>query len=179
MLHGVAVGDDAAGTKLYHHFAQIRNFFATRLPPEESEDRFHDVMLAVLRAIRLGGIREPESLRAYAWATAHRVLKIRLIRVIEERKSSSDQECESVQDLSPNPELVAIRRQNKEVAIRVLAALPGQHREVLMRYYLHGQPRELIQAEMGLTATQFRLIKSRAKAAFTDRLRRRLEGSKT
>jgi RNA polymerase sigma factor (sigma-70 family) len=159
---------------LYRHFASIRGYFATRLPPDESEDRFHDVMLALYRAIRTGGIRDPQSLRAYAWSTAQRILSTRLGTLITERQSSSDENSEMICDSAPDPETTAIRRQNAEIASRVLATLPEKHREVLIRYYLEGQHREVIQAEMGLTSTQFRLIKSKAKAALTVRMQHRL-----
>lgn len=174
LIQAIEEGDDAAGTILYQRFTSMRGFFATRLPPDESEDRFHDVMLAIIRAIRLGGIREPQRLRAYAWSTAQRILSTRLSSLITEREAASDQDSESICDRGLNPEAAAIRHQNKEVAIRVLAALPEKHREVLIRYYLDGQTRDTIQQEMGLTDNQFRLIKSKAKAALMSRLQRRL-----
>lgn len=49
------------------------------------------------------------------------------------------------------------------------AALNGlavRDREILMRFYLDEQSQDQICAEMGLTETQFRLLKSRAKARF-------------
>jgi RNA polymerase sigma factor (sigma-70 family) len=170
----IAEGDEDAGAMLYRQFASIRGYFATRLPPDESEDRFHDVMLALFRAIRTGGIRDPRSLRAYAWSTAQRILSTRLGSLITERQSAGGEASETICDSAPDPEAVAIRRQNAEIASRVLAGLPERHREVLIRYYLEGQQREAIQAEMGLTSTQFRLIKTKAKAALTSRLQRRL-----
>jgi hypothetical protein len=39
---------------------------------------------------------------------------------------------------------------------------------VLSRFYLFEQPQEQICAEMNLTATQFRLLKSRAKTRFAN-----------
>jgi RNA polymerase sigma factor (sigma-70 family) len=172
VVESVAAGDQDAGAILYRHFASIRGYFATRLPPDESEDRFHDVMLALFRAIRVGGIRDPRSLRAYAWSTAQRILSTRLGSLIAEREAASDEDSEMICDSAPDPETVAIRRENAEIAARVLATLPEKHREVLIRYYLEGQHRGMIEAEMGLTATQFRLIKSKAKAALTLRLQR-------
>ena len=38
-----------------------------------------------------------------------------------------------------------------------------------MLFYLDGKAAEQIQAQMGVTETEFRLIKSRAKATFTAR----------
>ena len=45
-----------------------------------------------------------------------------------------------------------------------LSRLVERDREILTRYYLHEQSQDRICAEMGLTETQFRLLKSRAKA---------------
>jgi RNA polymerase sigma factor (sigma-70 family) len=131
-------------------------------------------MVAIFRAIRVGGIRDPRRLIAYAWSTAQRILSTRIGSLIAERESSSEEDSEMICDAGPNPETAAIRRQNKEIAAQVLATLPKKQREVLIRYYLRGQHGASIQAEMGLTPTQFRLIKSRAKAALTSRLQQHL-----
>jgi RNA polymerase sigma-70 factor (ECF subfamily) len=69
----------------------------------------------------------------------------------------------------PSPETGAVRREHKAIATRILAALSARDREVLMLFYLDGKAAEQIQAQMGVTATEFRLIKSRAKATFTAR----------
>jgi DNA-directed RNA polymerase specialized sigma24 family protein len=47
-----------------------------------------------------------------------------------------------------------------------LDALSQRDREILVRFYLKEQPQEKICEEMDLTETQFRLLKSRAKAKF-------------
>jgi hypothetical protein len=44
--------------------------------------------------------------------------------------------------------------------------MSGRDREVLHRFYLLEQPPEQIQIEMGMTETQFRLTKQRAKSRF-------------
>lgn len=174
LLAGIRTGDESAGAALYRELMPIRCYFATQLSPTECDDRYHDVIVAVLRAIQVGGLRDPECIPAYAWSTAQRIRKMRLSVIISQRESTTDVNSETLSDAAPNPESIAIRQQNKEVAVRVLAALPERHREVLVRYYLNGQSPSAIQAEMGLTATQFRLAKSRAKAALTARLQRRL-----
>jgi DNA-directed RNA polymerase specialized sigma24 family protein len=50
--------------------------------------------------------------------------------------------------------------------MRILNSLPKRDREVLARFYLEEQRPERICREMGLSETQFRLVKSRAKARF-------------
>jgi hypothetical protein len=44
-----------------------------------------------------------------------------------------------------------------------------------MRFYRHGQAAERIQADLGVIETEFRRIKSRAKASFTAHVQQRIE----
>ena len=62
-----------------------------------------------------------------------------------------------------------MRLQKREMAARILVAMPACQREVLSRFYLQHQAPVEIQCAMRLTATQFRLMKSRAKAYFGER----------
>jgi RNA polymerase sigma factor (sigma-70 family) len=175
LLDGIVAGDESAGATLYRELMPIRCFFATQLSQGECDDRYHDVILAVLRAIRVGGLRDAACIPAYAWATAQRIRRTRLSVIISQRESTADVDSEALTDAGPDPESMAIRQQNKEVAVRVLAGLPERHREVLIRYYLRGESPSAIQAEMGLTPTQFRVTKSRAKAALSSKLQRKLD----
>jgi RNA polymerase sigma-70 factor (ECF subfamily) len=77
-------------------------------------------------------------------------------------------------DHHPDPERIAIARQNQDLAMRILRSIPPRDREVLIRFYLNEQPATQICREMALTETQFRLIKSRAKARFGELGKRRL-----
>jgi RNA polymerase sigma-70 factor (ECF subfamily) len=53
--------------------------------------------------------------------------------------------------------------------------LSDRDREILTRFYLDEQTQEQICGEMNLTETQFRLLKSRAKARFGELGRRKLQ----
>ena len=55
---------------------------------------------------------------------------------------------------------------------KVLQKVSRRDREILIRYYLLEQTQEEICSEMNLTETQFRLLKSRAKARFGELGRR-------
>jgi RNA polymerase sigma-70 factor, ECF subfamily len=80
-----------------------------------------------------------------------------------------------LRDSSSTPEEEAMDRERIELMLRVLRGLSGRDREILTRFYLHEQTQEQICREMNLTETQFRLLKSRAKARFGEGGRRRLE----
>lgn len=56
----------------------------------------------------------------------------------------------------------------------VLEGISARDREILTRFYLHEQTQQQICDEMNLTETQFRLLKSRAKARFGELGRKKL-----
>ena len=61
--------------------------------------------------------------------------------------------------------------EQKELVKLLLGALSARDREILLRFYVSEQSPEQICAEMGITDTQFRLIKSRAKVKFAQLIR--------
>jgi DNA-directed RNA polymerase specialized sigma24 family protein len=56
----------------------------------------------------------------------------------------------------------------------VLRSLSRRDRDILTRFYLHEQSPEEICQDMGLSETQFRLLKSRAKARFGEMGKKKL-----
>ena len=80
----------------------------------------------------------------------------------------------SIADHSSNPEETAISEQRAAIMRQVLDEISERDREILTRFYIQEQPQEVICEEMGLSETQFRLLKSRAKARFGELGRRKL-----
>ncbi len=67
-------------------------------------------------------------------------------------------------------------QQRIELARSVLGMMSERDREILTRFYLSEQTQEQICDEMDLTETQFRLLKSRAKARFAEVGKKKLNG---
>jgi len=65
-------------------------------------------------------------------------------------------------------------KQRVRIMKETVRSLRPRDREILTRFYLHSQTQEQICKEMGLTDTQFRLAKSRAKEKFEERGKRML-----
>ena len=80
-----------------------------------------------------------------------------------------------VADRRNNPEQTAVFRQKVELMLEVLRSLSARDREILTRFYLDEESQESICQEMGLSETQFRLLKSRAKARFGEIGKRKLQ----
>lgn len=174
VVERIAAGDSEACAELYSQLRGLRFFFARRLRPEDVEDRFHDVILTVIQSIRQGAVREPDRLIGYVHTIAQRAVAGRINALHTERQHRTEEKGGIVSDPAPNPEMLAVAREKDEIAKRILMTLPARDRDVLIRFYLDGHAAERIQHEMGITETQFRLVKSRAKARFASLVKSRL-----
>jgi len=121
----------------------------------------------VVQAIRRGELREPERLMGFVRTIVRRLVAAHIDRVVHTRRDHIDLEATlRIADPAENPEESAIFRQRAEIIGRVLEELSTRDREILIRFYLREQGQDQICSEMELTDTQFRLLKSRAKARF-------------
>jgi RNA polymerase sigma-70 factor (ECF subfamily) len=174
----IRAGSEAAVEELYDSLRSIRYFLRRRMGPDQVEDAYHALMIELVGAIRKGQPREPETLPAYAMTIARR----KVIQYIEsanrERQVLDVDNIILPGDASESPEQLVLRSERQAIARRVLVALRPREREALMRFYLNDEPREQIQAAMGLSYTQFRLLKSRAKARYTDLVRESMKQSR-
>jgi len=163
--------DDPTGMEeLYRVFTTgIRFFICRQLGPQDLDDRVHDAFLVIAQSIRRGDLREPERLMGYVRTVIRRQVAGHIGTLVDARRNLVDPDHGAVlRDRKPDPERNAIERQNMDLAMRVLNTLPKRDREVLVRFYMKEQSPQQICREMKLTATQFRLTKSRAKARFTE-----------
>jgi RNA polymerase sigma-70 factor, ECF subfamily len=168
-------GDPSGMEELYRVFSKgVRFFLYRQLGPRDLDDKLHDVFVIVAQAIQRGDLRDPDRLMGYVRTVMRRQVAGHIENAIQERRNHTDLDGTLVlADHHPDPERGAIARQNDELAKRILQSIGKRDREVLIRFYLEEQSPELICREMGLTETQFRLIKSRAKARFGELGKRR------
>lgn len=172
----VKAGDDAGMEQLYKLFSRgIRYYLCRQLGPQELEDKVHDTFLIVVNAIRRGDLREPERLMGFVRTVVRRQVAAYIEQAVHTRREQTDLETGiTVADRKQNPEQEAMVRQKAELMRSALAALSQRDRDILVRFYLQEQPQEQICREMCLTETQFRLLKSRAKAKFGEIGRKKL-----
>lgn len=170
-------GDPAGMEQLYLLFARgIRFFLYRRLGPQELEDKIHDVFLIVVQAIRKGDLREPERLMGFVRTIVRRQVAAHIDHVVHSRREEMSLEPGTIlPDHGSTPEETAIGEERTQLMQRVLKGLSSRDREILTRFYLQEQTQDQICSEMKLTDTQFRLLKSRAKARFGEMGRRRLD----
>lgn len=176
LVAGIQAGDHEAVEELYRLFSKgIRFFLCHHLGPRDLDDRVHDTFLVVVRSIQSGGLREPERLMGFVRTIVRRQIAAYIEEAVQSRREQTDLEHGGrVADHRHDPEQQLLREQRVKLMLEVLRSIPARDREILTRFYLFEQTPEQICEEMGLSETQFRLLKSRAKARFGELGRRRL-----
>ena len=175
----IKAGEDAGMEHLYKLFSRgIRYYLCRQLGPQELEDKVHDTFLIVVNAIKRGDLREPERLMGFVRTVVRRQVAAYIENAVHTRREQADLESGvAVADKTQNPEQEAINKQRAELMKSALASLSQRDRDILVRFYLKEQSQEQICEEMSLTETQFRLLKSRAKAKFGEIGKKKLASS--
>jgi len=161
-------GETDGMEELYKLFSRgIRYYLCRQLGPQELDDKVHDTFLVVVNAIKNGDLREPERLMGFVRTIVRRQIAAHIDRVVQDRRDQTDLDTGSkVADPRGTPEQAAMQREKSDLLKQVLDELSVRDREILTRFYLYEETQEQICEQMALSDTQFRLLKSRAKARF-------------
>jgi RNA polymerase sigma-70 factor (ECF subfamily) len=168
LVDRIRSGESDGMAELYQLFSRgIRFYLCRQLGPQELDDKIHDTFVVVVQAIRRGELREPERLMGFVRTIVRRQVAAHIDKVVHSRREQVDLDSTiRVSDPRQNPEQTAIFRERMALIRKVLGELCQRDREILTRFYLREQSQDEICTEMALTETQFRLLKSRAKARF-------------
>lgn len=175
LVERIRAGDPAGMEQLYTIFAKgVRSYLWRQLGSHDLDDKVHDIFLIVMQSIQRGDLREPERLMGYVRTVLRRQVAGYIEIAMHTRRNMVEMEPGlNLTDRTISPERRTVERQTHELALRLLRSLPERDREVLVRFYLEEQEPDQICREMELTETQFRLIKSRAKARYGELGKRR------
>ncbi len=168
LVDQVRRGEDAGMEQLYRLFSRsIRYYLCRQLGAQELDDKVHDTFLIVVHAIQRGDLREPERLMGFVRTIVRRQVAAYIDEAVHSRREQAELDTgHAIADLKENPEQIAMARQKADLMKSVLASLSQRDREVLERFYIQEQSQDQICEQMHLSETQFRLLKSRAKARF-------------
>jgi len=176
LVERIKRNDTAALEDLYKTFSRgVRFYLCRQLGPQELDDKIHDTFLIVVQAIQRGDLREPERLMGFVRTVVRRQVASHIESAVSTRREIVDVDgATNIFDADHSPEEKAMAQQRIGIMHEVLEEIIPRDREILKRFYIQEQPQEQICRELGLSETQFRLLKSRAKARFGEIGRRRL-----
>ncbi len=180
LVDRIRAGDPGAMEGLYTLFSQgVRFYLCRQLGPQDLDDKVHDTFVIVVQAIQKGELREPERLLGFVRTVMRRQVAAHIDQMVSARRERTESEPGgTLTDQRLNPEATAIEQQHARIVERILRSISRRDREILTRFYLMEQTQEQICRQMGLSENQFRLLKSRAKARFSEMGRRRLSQRK-
>jgi len=176
LVERIQADDETGMAELYDVFsAGIRFYLCRQLGAQDLDDRVHDMFLVVIEAIRRGEVREPSRLMGFVRTVARRHVAACIAETSHRRRDELHVESgAAIEDTARSPEGQAIALERIRIMKEVLMGISPRDREILTRFYLSEESQEQICREMGLNSTQFRLLKSRAKARFGEIGRRKL-----
>jgi RNA polymerase sigma-70 factor (ECF subfamily) len=177
LVEKLRAGDANAMTELYQVFGRgVRIYLCRQLGMQDVDDKVHDTFLIVVQAIQKGDLREPDRLMGFVRTVARRLVAAHIDQVVHGRRDTVAVDSGvAISDQATTPEESVIERQKVDIMLEVLREMSTRDRDVLTRFYLYEQSQEVICREMKLSATQFRLLKSRAKNRFAEIGRKKLE----
>ncbi len=177
LVQRIQLGDESGMEDLYQLFARgIRFYLCRQLGVQELDDKVHDTFLIVVQAIRRGHLREPERLMGFVRTVVRRQVAAHIDQVVHSRRDELHLDVGvKVVDRRRNPEQNMAFQQKVDFMLEILNQLSERDRDILTRFYLEEETQEEICVGMSLTETQFRLLKSRAKARFGELGRRKLQ----
>ena len=130
------------------------------------DDLYQDTFRVALERIRAGGLREPGQLGAFLAGLA-RHLTTEHFRRVRRSEAEDPSVLERMEAPASNSLEAIAQRQQAELVRRLLDELPtDRDREVLRRFYLSSDEKDLICADLDLTRLQFNRVLHRARERF-------------
>ena len=136
--------------------------------PEVARDLAQDVMLAVVRALRRGQLRDPERLAGFVYGTARNVLN-NYLRT--RSRLPKEDPIDDALHLAEPPERVD-HSGRMGLVRRALAFLGSTDRRILLLTLVEGLKPGEIGAQLGMTSEVVRARKSRALKKTIERVKR-------
>ena len=168
LVSRIRSGDSGAMGELYGAFCdRTSGYLRHRLGNQDVTDLTHDVFLVVVEAIRQNQLHDPARLMGFVKTVLQRKIAAHLKATLRRRNLEQDITAEfSMADSGARPDDAVECRERTQIMQRVFSSLTQREREILERFYLQEQSANQIREEMKLTCTNYRVLKSRAKAKF-------------
>ena len=160
-------GDPLAEAAIYEKYSDRLYFLALSElhSREEAEDVRAETFTRVLRALREGKVRKPDSLSSFIVGIALNVIR-------EFRRQQSGTEPIEVHELKlageASPEKAFLDQEVSRSLEEVAKQLKPREREFLRMYYYDELPKQEIARVLGIKEERLRLIKSRALQKFRE-----------
>ncbi len=173
LVRRIAGGDRGAEAALVERYSRGLRTLLHHLGarPELVDDLHQETFRIVLERLRRRPLDEPGGLSSFLRGTARNLL-IAERRKLARRKTESDEEF-LAQAAHPAPSQLstALLDEEAETVRRLIHELPtDRDRELLLRYYVGDEDRDVLCADLGLDRAHFNRVLFRARQRFKETL---------
>ena len=180
LLNRVKQNEAGAAEELYALISKGMLFFLRRqMPVHLAEERMHDAFMIVLKAIQDGRIEDATAFPGYVITVTKRQYFHHIRSSVNATECSDEFVVNGLPSkVKDDPDSLPEAQRRSTLMAEVLRTMNTECREILNRVYVLQQSQEQVCAEMKLTDTEYRLLKSRARAEFEERGRKKLTPQK-
>lgn len=179
LVERIRAGDRAAEARLVEVFSRPILMLLERHTSgrPEAQDLYQDTFRMALDKLRRGELREPERLAGFL-ASLARNLAIEFYRGVARRRTEADGDTlERVASPRSSQLGEMLDAEKKRVVLQLLGELRVERdREILFRFYLAEEDKEIIARDFGIDSLQFNRILHRARQRYKEIVESRAGG---
>ena len=172
LVRRIVSGDPAAEAELVQRFSRALTFLLRRLTRDEAaaEDLYQETFRLVIEKVRRGELREAERLPGFVSSMARNLFLGSARRVGRRQKWQGDPEAtETAPDPAPGQLQKLLAQERATMVRQVLAELKNDRdREILSRYYIADQDKEMICRDLDLSDLHFNRVLFRARQRYRE-----------
>lgn len=170
-------GDAAAESELVQRYGPsvIRMLRALSRNRSALDDIYQETFATVIVRLRRAPLERPEALASFVRGTARNLLIVcnRRRRMREALEVDADL-AGDVEDPQPGQLTRVLTEEKSRLVRRAIAGMRSpRYRQLLVRFYLDGDPKETICADLGMTEVHFHRVLFRARRRFLGEMNRR------
>lgn len=172
LVRRIIAGDGAAEAELVQRFSRALSFLLQRLTRDAAaaEDLYQETFRLVIEKVRRGELRAPERLPGFVSSMARNLFLGSARRGgRRERWHAGPGTADSAPDPAPGQLAGLLAKERAAIVRRVLAELKNDRdREILSRYYIADQDKEVICRDLALSDLHFNRVLFRAKQRYKE-----------
>lgn len=172
LVRRILSGDPSAEAELVQRFSRALTFLSRRLARDEAaaEDLYQETFRLVIEKIRRGELREAERLPGFVSSMARNLFLGSARRGSRREKWHGDPEAtETAPDPAPGQLQKLLAQERAALVRQVLAELKNDRdREILSRYYIADQDKDVICRDLDLSDLHFNRVLFRARQRYKE-----------
>ncbi len=175
LVRRIEQGDHAAETRLVERYSRGLLYMLQRTTrnPFLAEDLHQETFRIVLERLRTRGLDQPEKLTGFIHRTARNLFIANYRKAVRRQTQNDDSAIRKVADPAPNQLGSFLDKEEADLVRQLISELkPDRDRQLLLRFYIAEEEKELICRDLGLSSLHFNRVLFRARQRFKDLLER-------